>query len=134
MGKFNESDRVDYLVSLSASSFRGVNNRPLKVDEASMWYTALKYLFNDITLGQFDYMTIEMRYVIKQYISTHKNRLSFLNSIKSYGFLRVISDVSKKLPREHIQKIMKQERIKKEEQIRAMRQEAENAQKLYTQQ
>eukprot|EP01083_Nonionella_stella_P072129 194261_1 len=116
--KYAECDRVDYLVSLSEKSFCSVNNKPLKVNEAEMWYTALKYLFNDITLGQFDYMSVEMRYVIKQYMSTHKNRLSFLKSIKSYGFLRVISDVSKKLPREHIQKIMKQEREKKEKQER----------------
>jgi len=113
--KYAESDRVDYLLGLNEKSFCSVNNKPLKVDEAEMWYIALKYLFNDITLGQFDYMTVEMRYVIKQYMSSHKNRLTFLNSIKSYGFLRVISDVSKKLPREHIQKIMKQERRRKQQ-------------------
>merc|ERR1712087_1073561 len=71
--------------------------------------------------------------------STHKNRLSFLNSIKSYGFLRVISDVSKKLPREHIQKIMKQERDKKEKQkliliVKNQKLKEENARKLYQQQ
>ncbi len=134
--KYNESDRVDYLLSLSDKAFTGVNNRPLKVDEAEMWYMALKYLFNDITLGQFDYMTVEMRYVIKQYMSSHKNRLNFLGSIKTYGFLRVISDVSKKLPREHIRKIMKQEKAKKEKRKLALiaaneKLKAANARKLY---
>merc|ERR1711902_25754 len=89
--------------------------------------------------GQFDYMTIEMRYVIKQYMSTHTNRLTFLNSIKSYGFLRVISDISKKLPREHIQKIMRQEMEKKEKErlaliARNQQLEQENARKMYRQQ
>ena len=137
--KFAESDRVNYLVRLSDKGFASVSKRPLNVDEAEMWYIALKYLFNDITLGQFDYMTDEMRYVIKQYMSTHANRLTFLNSIKSYGFLRVISDISKKLPREHIQKIMRQEREKKERKRLAMirvnqQLEQENARKLYRQQ
>ena len=118
--KFAESDRVNYLVRLSDKGFASVSKRPLNVNEPEMWYIALKYLFNDITLGQFDYMTVEMRYVIKQYMSTHQNRLTFLNSIKSYGFLRVISDISKKLPREHIQKIMRQEQEKKEQQKLAL--------------
>lgn len=134
--KYNEADRVQFLTSLSQMAFVGVNNRPLKVDEAEMWFMALKYLFNDITLGQFDYMTVEMRYVIKQYMTGHKNRQTFLNSINTYGFLRVISDVSKKLPKQHIRKIMQHERVKKQKRKMQLLQQneklkAENARKLY---
>jgi len=107
--KYKEKDRVTFLQSLSEESFVGVTNRPLKVDEAEMWYMALKYLFNDISLGQFDYMTVEMRYVIKQYMTGHRNRETFLSSIKTYGFLRVISDVGKNLPKHYIRKIMQQQ-------------------------
>jgi len=107
--KYKEADRVDFLQSLSDVAFVGVNKRPLKVDEAEMWYMALKYLFNDISLGQFDSMTVEMRYVIKQYMTGHRNRETFLSSIKTYGFLRVISDVGKNLPKHYIRKIMQQQ-------------------------
>jgi len=135
--KYNEADRVNYLTSLSDVAFVGVNNKPLKVDEAEMWYMALKYLFNDITLGQFDYMTVEMRYVIKQYMGSRRNRQTFLDSIKTYGFLRVISDVSKKLPREYIRKIMRQESVKKQKRKLKLLAEneklkAENVRKLYS--
>jgi hypothetical protein len=134
--KYSEADRVKFLQSLSDVAFVGVDNQPLRVDESEMWYMALKYLFNDVTLGQFDYMTVEMRYVVKQYLSGHRNRSTFLESISTYGFLRVISDVSKKLPRQYIRKLLHQERVKKQQQkLRLLHEneklKAENARKVY---
>jgi len=133
--RFCEADRVQFLCSLSAKPFRGVNGRPLGVNESEMWYTALKYLFNDITLGQFDFMTEEMQYVIHQFMATHKKRMDFLESIRRYGFLRVISDVSKKLPREQIRERMEADKRRKEKKVLALiaaneKLRAEHAQKM----
>merc|ERR1712013_487719 len=76
------------------------------------------------------------RYVVKQYLSGHRNRSTFLESISTYGFLRVISDVSKKLPRQYIRKLLHQERVEKQQQkLRLLHEneklKAENARKVY---
>jgi len=118
--RYSEWNRVEFLLSQSEKPFCGVNGRPLGVNEAEMWFVALKYLFNDITLGQFDFMTDEMQYIIRQYMATHKKRIVFLTSIRKHGFLRVISDISKKLPRDKIKKQMAEDKRRKEKKILGM--------------
>merc|ERR1712012_510610 len=111
--RFSEAERVDFLLEQSEKPFCGVNGRPVGVDEAEMWLTALKYLFNDITLGQFDYMSEEMCFTVEQYMENHKRRKSFFTSIKKFGFLRVISEISKKLPRKQVRiKMLEKKRMK----------------------
>merc|ERR1719242_767975 len=112
--RFGEADRIKFLLAQSQKPFCGVNGRPLGVDESEMWFTALKYLFNDITLGQFEYMTEEMQFLIKQYLSTHQKRRVFLTSIIRYGFLRVVSDLRKKLPRQEIKQQLEWEKRRKQ--------------------
>lgn len=119
--KFNEVNRADYLANLSDMTFVGSDNQPVKVDEAEMWFMALKYLFDDIAsttpASHFDAMPAEMRYVIKQYMSSSKTRQTFFTSIKKYGFLRVMSDVSKKIPQQFIRKLIQLESEKKQQSV-----------------
>jgi len=125
--RFSEAERVDFLLEQSEKPFCGVNGRPVGVDEAEMWLTALKYLFNDITLGQFDYMSEEMCFTVEQYMENHKRRKRFFTSIKKYGFLRVISEVSKKLPRKQVRiKMLEKKRMKEKNLQKAKTRAAQN--------
>merc|ERR1719295_1056584 len=79
-------------------------------------------------------MTEEMQFLIKQYMSTHKKRRVFLTSIIRYGFLRVVSDLSKKLPRQEIKQQLAWEKRRKKKELNKMVALQQAKQKLMEQQ
>jgi hypothetical protein len=139
--KYSESQRIDYLLSMSSEndvsllSMARANESKnghkfnkemrakyrLNVDEPLMWFTALKYLFNDITLGQFDFMSHEMVYVLKAFMNTHRERCKLFNSIKEHGFLGVITEINKKMQSSDIQKKLARQKQQEQEMKHALK-------------
>jgi len=92
--RFTERDRVDFLLAHSERSF--LDN----VDEAAMWLMALKYLLNDAVLrpyNPFDRLSPEVRFVLHSNMSNHRKRTTLLTTIRTHGFLRVLSSLRQKV-------------------------------------
>jgi len=111
--RFTERDRVDFLLAHSERSFL------VNVDEAAMWLTALKYLLNDSVLRPFDRLSPELRFVLRSYMSNHRKRTTLLTSIRTHGFLHVLSSLHQKVPasRDDIRRKMRtaeRQRLKRE--------------------
>lgn len=121
--RFTERDRVDFLLSHSDRPFL------VAVDEAAMWLTALKYLLNDAVLRPFDRLSPELTFVLRSYMSSHRKRTTLLTSIRTHGFLHVLSSLHQKVPAstQDIRRKMRQaERMRVKREARA-REEARRA-------